>query len=103
MGVGAYTTALLTIPPAIKATQLPALPHALATAEQSYLPAIIASALLSAVPRRDPGGGIIRMTESTMAMATLALLVVAHTLFLNWDGVTRGTLGLFGSRSARRS
>ena len=36
------------------------------------------------------------MTESTMAMATLALLVVAHTLFLNWDGVTRGTLGLFG-------
>jgi hypothetical protein len=40
MGVGAYTTALLTIPPAIKATQLPALPHALATAEQSYLPAI---------------------------------------------------------------
>jgi branched-chain amino acid transport system permease protein len=96
MGVGAYTTALLTIPQAIKATQLPALPHALASAEQSYLPAIIASALLSAVLAAILGGGIIRMTESTMAMATLALLVVAHTLFLNWDGVTRGTLGLFG-------
>jgi branched-chain amino acid transport system permease protein len=96
MGVGAYTTALLTIPQAIKATQLPALPHALATAEQSYLPAIIASALLSAVLAAILGGGIIRMTESTMAMATLALLVVAHTLFLNWDGVTRGSLGLFG-------
>ena len=96
MGVGAYTTALITIPQAVKAVQLPALPHALATAEQSFLPAIIASALLCAVLAAVFGGGIIRMTESTMAMATLALLVVAHTLFLNWDGITRGTLGLFG-------
>ncbi len=96
MGVGAYTTALITIPQAVKAVQLPALPHSLATTEQSFIPAIIASALLCAVLAAILGGGIIRMTESTMAMATLALLVVAHTLFLNWDGVTRGSLGLFG-------
>lgn len=96
MGVGAYTTALLTIPPGVKAVQLPALPHALATAEQSFVPAIVVSALLAAVLAAVLGGGIIRMTESTMAMATLALLVVAHTLYLNWDGVTRGSLGLFG-------
>ena len=96
MGVGAYTTALITIPQATKALQLPALPNSLATAEQSFIPAIIVSALLCAVLAAVLGGGIIRMTESTMAMATLALLVVAHTLFLNWDGVTRGSLGLFG-------
>jgi branched-chain amino acid transport system ATP-binding protein/branched-chain amino acid transport system permease protein len=96
MGVGAYTTALITIPAGVKVVQLPALPHALATAEQSFLPAIIASALLAAILAAILGGGIIRMTESTMAMATLALLVVAHTLYLNWDGVTRGSLGLFG-------
>ncbi len=96
MGVGAYTTALLTIPQGIKAVQLPALPHTLATADQSFLPAIIVSALLCAILAAILGGGIIRMTESTMAMATLALLVVAHTLFLNWDGITRGSLGLFG-------
>ena len=83
--------------------QLPALPHALATAEQSYLPAIIASALLSGVLAAILGGGIIRMTESTMAMATLALLVVAHTLFLNWDGVRGARSACSGSRSARRS
>jgi branched-chain amino acid transport system permease protein len=96
MGVGAYTTALITIPQAVKAVQLPALPNSLATAEQSFIPAIIVSALLCAVLAAVLGGGIVRMTESTMAMATLALLVVAHTLFLNWDGVTRGSLGLFG-------
>lgn len=96
MGIGAYTTALITIPPGVKAVQLPALPHALAAAEQSFLPAIVASALLAGILAAILGGGIIRMTESTMAMATLALLVVAHTLYLNWDGVTRGSLGLFG-------
>lgn len=96
MGVGAYTTALLTIPHAIKAAQLPALPHQLAVAHQSLLPTILVSALLTAALAAILGGGIIRMTESTMAMATLALLVVAHTLFLNWEAVTRGSLGLFG-------
>ena len=96
MGVGAYTTALLTIPPAIKAAQLPSLPHQLASTHQSLVAVVLISALLTAVLAAILGGGIIRMTESTMAMATLALLVVAHTLFLNWEAVTRGSLGLFG-------
>ena len=42
------------------------------------------------------GGGIIRMTESTMAMATLALLVVVHTFLQNATTFTRGSLGLAG-------
>jgi branched-chain amino acid transport system permease protein len=96
MGVGAYLTALIAIPEAIKATQLPALPDWLATTEQGLVMAVIASALLCAVLAVVLGGGLIRMTESGMAMATLALLVVAHTLFVNWEAVTRGGLGLFG-------
>ena len=39
---------------------------------------------------------MIRMTESTMAMATLALLVVVHTFFQNATTFTRGSLGLAG-------
>ena len=42
------------------------------------------------------GGAIIRMTEATMAMATLALLVVVHTFFQNATTYTRGALGLAG-------
>jgi len=96
MGVGAYLTALIAIPVAIKATQLPALPGWLATTEQGLVTAVIASALLCAVLALVLGGGLMRMNESAMAMATLALLVVAHTLFVNWEAVTRGGLGLFG-------
>jgi branched-chain amino acid transport system permease protein len=96
MGVGAYLTALLTIPLGLKATQLPELPAWLARQEIGLAPAMIASALLAALLAVVLSGGIIRMTESTMAMATLALLVVGHTLFQNWTAVTRGSLGLFG-------
>jgi branched-chain amino acid transport system ATP-binding protein/branched-chain amino acid transport system permease protein len=96
MGVGAYTTALITIPVAIKGSQLPELPGAIARAEIGLVPAVLVSALLAAVLAVVLGGGLIRMTESAMAMATLALLVAAHTLFQNWEAVTRGSLGLFG-------
>jgi branched-chain amino acid transport system permease protein len=96
MGIGAYATALLTIPESLKASQLPDLPGFLATAQLSLVPAVIASAVLGAVLAAVLGGGLIRMTESTMAMATLALLVLAHTSFQNWNTFTRGSLGLAG-------
>jgi branched-chain amino acid transport system permease protein len=96
MGVGAYATALLTIPVAIKGSQLPELPGAIARAEIGLVPAVLISAIVAAILAVVLGGGLIRMTESAMAMATLALLVAAHTLFQNWEAVTRGSLGLFG-------
>jgi branched-chain amino acid transport system permease protein len=96
MGVGAYLTALFTIPPGVKESQLPELPGFLANADHGIVVAVIASALAAALLAAVLGGGLIRMTESAMAMATLALLVVAHTLFQNWESATRGTLGLFG-------
>jgi branched-chain amino acid transport system permease protein len=96
MGIGAYTTALVTIPLAVRTAQLPDLPSALATAEVALLPAIALSALVAFVVAAVFGGAIIRMTESTMAMATLALLVVVHTFLQNATTFTRGSLGLAG-------
>ena len=54
------------------------------------------SALAAFVVAAIFGGAIIRMTEATMAMATLALLVVVHTFFQNATTYTRGALGLAG-------
>ncbi len=96
MGIGAYTTALVTILTAIKAAQLPELPSLLANAHLGLLPAVLMSALAASVVAAVFGGAIIRMTESTMAMATLALLVVVHTFFQNATTYTRGALGLAG-------
>ena len=96
MGIGAYTTALVTIPEAVKSAQLPELPSVLATADLGLVPAIALSALAALVVAAIFGGAIIRMTESTMAMATLALLVMVHTFFQNATTYTRGSLGLAG-------
>jgi branched-chain amino acid transport system permease protein len=96
MGIGAYTTALVTIPEAVKAAQLPELPSTLGTANLGLVPAIALSALAALVVAAIFGGAIIRMTESTMAMATLALLVMVHTFFQNATTYTRGSLGLAG-------
>ncbi|MGZ8581237.1 MAG: branched-chain amino acid ABC transporter ATP-binding protein/permease [Actinomycetota bacterium] len=96
MGIGAYTTALVTIPTVIKDAQLPELPAALGTADLGLVPAIALSALAAFVVAAIFGGAIIRMTESTMAMATLALLVMVHTFFQNATTFTRGSLGLAG-------
>jgi branched-chain amino acid transport system permease protein len=96
MGIGAYTTALVTIPDVLRSAQLPDLPSVLATANLGLLPSIAVSALVAAVVAALFGGGMIRMTESTMAMATLALLVVVHTFLQNATTFTRGSLGLAG-------
>jgi branched-chain amino acid transport system permease protein len=95
MGVGAYTAALVSIPPPLKATQLPDLPAFVADVELSLVPAVLVATLVTAAIAAVLGGGLTRMTESAMAMGTLALLVVLHTVFLQWETVTRGTLGVF--------
>ena len=96
MGIGAYTTAMVTIPDLLKSAQLPDLPDALSTADLGLLPAIALSSLAAFVVAAVFGGGMIRMTESTMAMATLALLVVVHAILQNATTFTRGSLGLAG-------
>ena len=96
MGIGAYVTALVTIPEVLRSAQLPDLPSTLANADLGLVPAIAASALTAGLVAAIFGGGMIRMTESTMAMATLALLVVVHTFLQNATTFTRGSLGLAG-------
>lgn len=94
--VGAYVTATLTIPVALKSTLLSGLPGWLADAE----PGLIAALLVSA------GGGVavaalfawpvMRLTGLAASIATLAMLVIVHAVASNWDEVTRGTAGAVG-------
>ncbi len=96
MGIGAYTTALLSIPPFLRLSQLPNLPSALQTAHLGLVEVVIVAALVALVVAAVFGGAMIRMSEATMAMATLALLVVVHTFLQNATTFTRGSLGLAG-------
>src|SRR4030042_1683451 len=94
--VGAYSTALLTIPPEIKSVALPLLPAVLQNLQVSFLPSVIGGALTAAIVAVVTGIIFTRMPENAMAMATLALLVIVHTTINNWEPVTRGSIGIYG-------
>ncbi len=96
MGVGAYVTAWLTIPPEIKSDQLPELPTFLAEAQWGFLPSVLAAALVSGLFAAIVGIVLVRMTVNAMVMATLALLLVMYSVWLNWSTFTRGSNGVFG-------
>ncbi len=96
MGLGAYVASILTIPPALKATQLPELPSWLADASLGFVPSLLAAGLVAALVGAAFGGVLVRMREDAMAMATLGVLFVLYNVFDNWDAATRGALGLFG-------
>jgi branched-chain amino acid transport system permease protein len=95
-GTGAYVAALVAIPPPIKATALPDLPGTIQDFEGGLALAVLLGALAALALALVTGLALARMEETAMAMATLALLVMTHTVFANWEEVTRGTIGIFG-------
>jgi branched-chain amino acid transport system permease protein len=96
MGIGAYVGALVTIPEALKESQLPSLPSWIAGAELGYVPALLVGALVAALVAAVLAIVLARMAEGAMAMATIGVLFVFFNVFENWDAVTRGSSGVFG-------
>lgn len=96
MGIGAFTAALLTIPPAAKKTQLPNLPAFIRDGQVSPLVAVLVASVLCLVIAALFGLVMVRMQTSAMVMATFALLITTYTVLLNWSDVTRGSQGVFG-------
>ena len=95
-GIGAYSAALVTIPPAVKEQALPALPAWLQQADLGVVATVLLGAVVAALIAAAVGGAMARMSEIGFAMATLALLVLVHAVLANWDSVTRGGYGIYG-------
>ena len=96
MGVGAYVAAMLTIPPAIKEGLMPSLPAFIRGHTVGFVPAVLLAALVAGVVAAVLGLALTRMQEGAMAMATIGVLVIFFVVFDNWEGVTRGSTGIFG-------
>ncbi len=93
--IGAYTAALLNIPPEIKQVALPSLPTILQQTQTGALLAILLATALAGVMALLIGIVLSRMREDAMGIATFALLVMVFTVIHNWQDVTRGGLGLY--------
>ena len=95
-GIGAYSAAILNIPPEVKEVALPTLPPLLQQVQTGALMAIVLATILSGMVALLIGVVISRMREDAMGIATFALLVIVYTVMNNWKGVTRGGLGIYG-------
>jgi branched-chain amino acid transport system permease protein len=96
MAIGAYVSALLTIPVLIKHTLLSSAPQFLIDAHLGTLPALLiaggaacAFALVVALP-------LMRLTGLAAGIATFAVLIIVNVVTANWDSVTRGRQTMLG-------
>ncbi len=100
MGIGAYASAVLAIPVAMKGMALPDLYPVLATIEFPPLLAILTGALIAALVAAAVSYPLMRLSDAAAVITSFALLVVLHTLMVHWSALTNGPRTLFGLKSA---
>ncbi|MEO1198409.1 MAG: branched-chain amino acid ABC transporter ATP-binding protein/permease [Pseudomonadota bacterium] len=96
MAIGAYTSAILTLPTTTKQYQLTALPDWLASIQTDLVTALFAAVAISVVVAAVIGLVIARMVDAAASIATLGLLVIVYTVLNAARDVTRGSQALFG-------
>ncbi|MEM8665018.1 MAG: branched-chain amino acid ABC transporter permease [Pseudomonadota bacterium] len=96
MAVGAYTSALTTMPPMMKSTFLPDLPLWLSVAEISPVAGAFAGGTVAAVVALVAGAPLMRLSGIGASIATLSLLIIAYIVLGNWTSLTGGQTSLMG-------
>ncbi len=90
MAIGAYTSAILTLPLSLKRINLPDLPRWLAGAEMPFLPATLIGGALATLIALLVGLSLMRLSGPYVAVATMGFLVIVQVILINWDTMTRG-------------
>lgn len=96
MAIGAYASALLTIPPVQKAAALPDLPVWLAGVQAPFAAALVVAGLVAALFALIVGFPVLRLRGHYLAVATLGFLVIVRVLLTNAEAYTRGARGISG-------
>lgn len=96
MGIGAYTSAILSIPVNQKQMALPDLYAPFMQLEMGFLPAMFIGAFVAALFAAIVGFPIMRLSDTAAAIATFAMLVIVHVVLSQWGAMTNGPRTLFG-------
>ena len=100
MAVGAYTSALLTIPPDTKKFTFLTMPHFLKSwifpAHLSALEGVLAGAGFATVFALITAPPIVRLAGVQAGIGTLAILVIVYVFDVQTSSITRGTSTMIG-------
>ncbi len=95
MGIGAYTSAVLTLPEPLKLTNLQ-LPAWMNSVVLPLFPATLVGAILAVLIALIVGFPLMRLTGAYVALGTEGFLVIIQVVLLNWQSVTRGARTFYG-------
>ena len=95
MAIGAYGSALLTIPPTMKKIVLD-LPPFLTALQLPTIPAALIAGTLSTIFAFVIGVPLMRLSGISAAMGTFASLAIVYVVISNWKEVTGGASALIG-------
>lgn len=96
MGIGAYASALFSMSPQAKAMALRNLYSWLVPVQMPFVLAVIIGGLMAALVAVLVGHPLMRLSGAAAVIATFALLIIVHTVLINWSEVTNGPRTLFG-------
>lgn len=98
MAVGAYTTALLTMPASVKQMNFFLEPIApwLGQIEWGFFPSLIMAGLCAAAVGFLIGAPVLKLRDDYLAIATLGFSEIIRIIFTNTQNITNGSLGLKG-------
>jgi branched-chain amino acid transport system permease protein len=96
MALGAYSSALLTLPAAQKALSLPDLPPWLAATGAPFPAALLVAGMVAAFAALLIGFPVLRLRGHYLAVATMGFLVIVRVVLVNAESITRGARGISG-------
>ena len=96
MGLGAYTSAVLTIPAQMKGMALPDLYPFMQGVQLSPYLAIVAGGIVAALVAAAISYPLMRLSDAAAVITSFALLVVLYTVMTHWSAFTNGPRTLFG-------
>ena len=94
--IGAYTAALLVIPPDQKLVLQPLLPKFIAHAHFGAVLATLIGGVVAALVAAVVSIPLMRLNGIAAGLATFALLVIIYTVANSWEQVTNGAAGISG-------
>lgn len=96
VGLGAYTTGILTMPASVQASALGDLPQFLAGHQLSLVGAVLVVIVLALIVGLITGIPLLRLSGSSASIATLALLIIIYTILVGARQITRGSQPFYG-------
>lgn len=96
MGIGAYMTAVLATPVAMKAMLIPDAPFGLADVQYGVVPTVMIAIAVVAAFSFITGLVLARLNGIAATILTLALLIIIHSIFEQWTELFRGNQAFFG-------